>query len=94
MAIIKDDPIAGVYKKLVFSADGTRLQGGILVGDAADYQVRCFSGNSRDWCYPEASAAATWSPSLSATSSFRSYIRVCLLSSWPHCAWTGRCFWV
>lgn len=39
VAIVKNDPIAGVYKKLVFSADGTRLVGGILVGDAADYQV-------------------------------------------------------
>ena len=31
------DERAGVYKKLVISADGTRLLGGILVGDAADY---------------------------------------------------------
>ena len=32
-----EDPFAGVYKKLLFSPDGTRLLGGILVGDAADY---------------------------------------------------------
>ena len=31
------DERAGVYKKLVLSNDGTRLLGGILVGDAADY---------------------------------------------------------
>jgi nitrite reductase (NADH) large subunit len=31
------DERAGVYKKLVLSADGTRLLGGILVGEAADY---------------------------------------------------------
>jgi nitrite reductase (NADH) large subunit len=31
------DERAGVYKKLVISADGRRLLGGILVGDAADY---------------------------------------------------------
>ncbi len=31
------DERAGVYKKLVISADGSRLLGGILVGDAADY---------------------------------------------------------
>jgi nitrite reductase (NADH) large subunit len=31
------DERVGVYKKLVISADGTRLLGGILVGDAADY---------------------------------------------------------
>ncbi len=32
-----EDPFAGVYKKLLFSHDGTRLLGGILVGDASDY---------------------------------------------------------
>lgn len=32
-----EDPFAGVYKKLLFSKDGTRLLGGILVGDAAEY---------------------------------------------------------
>lgn len=31
------DERAGVYKKLVLDADGERLLGGILVGDAADY---------------------------------------------------------
>jgi len=40
VAIVKDDPIGRVYRKLVFSADGSRLVGGILVGDASDYQVR------------------------------------------------------
>lgn len=32
-----EDPFGGVYKKLLFSPDGTRLVGGILVGDASDY---------------------------------------------------------
>jgi len=32
-----EDPFAGVYKKLLFSHDGTRLLGGVLVGDARDY---------------------------------------------------------
>jgi nitrite reductase (NADH) large subunit len=32
-----EDPFDGVYKRLLFSIDGTRLLGGILVGDAADY---------------------------------------------------------
>lgn len=36
-AITYEDPFAGVYKKLLFSLDGKRLIGGILVGDAADY---------------------------------------------------------
>ena len=31
------DPVAGIYKKLVVSADGKSLLGAILVGDAADY---------------------------------------------------------
>jgi NAD(P)H-dependent nitrite reductase large subunit/NAD(P)H-dependent nitrite reductase small subunit len=34
-----EDPFAGVYKKLLLSPDGTRLLGGILVGDASDYGV-------------------------------------------------------
>ena len=32
-----EDPFDGVYKKLLFSLDGTRLLGGVLVGDAVDY---------------------------------------------------------
>jgi nitrite reductase (NADH) large subunit len=36
-AITFDDPLSGTYKKLLFSLDGTRLLGGILVGDAAEY---------------------------------------------------------
>ncbi len=32
-----EDPFDGVYKKLLFSPDGTRLIGGVLVGDADDY---------------------------------------------------------
>lgn len=32
-----DDPFSGVYKKLLFSLDGKKLLGGIMVGDAADY---------------------------------------------------------
>ncbi len=32
-----DDPFEGIYKKLIFSEDGTQLVGGMLVGDASDY---------------------------------------------------------
>ena len=32
-----EDPFSGVYKKLLFSHDGTKLLGGVLVGDASDY---------------------------------------------------------
>ena len=35
--LVVDDPFAGVYKKLLFSADGKRLVGGVLVGDASGY---------------------------------------------------------
>ncbi|MCL4108157.1 UNVERIFIED_CONTAM: hypothetical protein GTU68_066080 [Idotea baltica] len=32
-----NDPFKGIYKKLFFSLDGKKLQGGILVGDASDF---------------------------------------------------------
>ena len=32
-----NDPFAGIYKRLFFNKEGTRLLGGILVGDASDY---------------------------------------------------------
>jgi nitrite reductase (NADH) large subunit len=35
--IVFSDPVAGVYKKLVLTGDGTRVLGGILVGDATAY---------------------------------------------------------
>src|SRR5205823_11585176 len=34
-----EDPFAGHYKKLLFTHDGTRLLGGVLVGEAHDYGV-------------------------------------------------------
>src|SRR5262249_11291479 len=35
--IMFEDPFQGVDKKLIFGREGTRLLGGILVGDASDY---------------------------------------------------------
>ncbi|MGH7227390.1 MAG: FAD-dependent oxidoreductase, partial [Gemmataceae bacterium] len=35
--ITVEDPFKGSYKKLLFSLDGRRLLGGILVGDASEY---------------------------------------------------------
>jgi len=35
--LVYDDPFGAVYRKLLVSRDGTRLLGGILVGDASDY---------------------------------------------------------
>ena len=37
--LVFEDPFAGIYKKLLFSLDGRRLLGGILVGDASAYGV-------------------------------------------------------
>ncbi len=39
LELVYSDAVAGVYKKLVLSEDGTRLLGGILVGDASAYGV-------------------------------------------------------
>ncbi|MDX2166650.1 MAG: nitrite reductase large subunit NirB [Deltaproteobacteria bacterium] len=36
-AVVFEDRVRGVYQKLVISQDGSRLLGGILVGDAAPY---------------------------------------------------------
>jgi nitrite reductase (NADH) large subunit len=35
--LVWNDPFVGVYRKLIFNKAGTRLKGGILVGDAGDY---------------------------------------------------------
>lgn len=35
--LVWNDPIGGIYRKLIFNKEGTRLRGGILVGDAGDY---------------------------------------------------------
>eukprot|EP00977_Amphora_coffeiformis_P009629 scaffold2219_cov177-Amphora_coffeaeformis.AAC.5 len=34
-----NDPVQGVYRKLVLNKAGTKLRGGILVGDASDYDL-------------------------------------------------------
>jgi nitrite reductase (NADH) large subunit len=47
--LVAEDPFRGLYKKLLFNSDGTRLLGGVLVGDASDYGLllaRCRSGES------------------------------------------------
>ncbi|GAX13836.1 nitrite reductase (NADH) large subunit [Fistulifera solaris] len=35
--MVWNDPISGIYRKLIFNKAGTKLRGGILVGDAGDY---------------------------------------------------------
>jgi nitrite reductase (NADH) large subunit len=37
--LVWNDPLTGVYRKLIFNKAGTRLRGGILVGDASDYDT-------------------------------------------------------
>jgi len=36
--LVWNDPFTGVYRKLIFNKEGTALRGGILIGDAADYE--------------------------------------------------------
>jgi NAD(P)H-nitrite reductase large subunit len=36
-ALVYRDPFSGVYKKYVFTKDGKRLMGGMMVGDTNDY---------------------------------------------------------
>lgn len=35
--LVWNDAIGGIYRKLIFNKAGTKLRGGILVGDASDY---------------------------------------------------------
>lgn len=37
--LVLEDPFTSVYKKLLFNKDGSRLLGGILVGDASQYGI-------------------------------------------------------
>jgi nitrite reductase (NADH) large subunit len=37
--LVWNDPIKGVYRKLIFDKTGQKLRGGILVGDASDYEI-------------------------------------------------------
>lgn len=46
--LVFEDPFAGVYKKLLFDPAGTRLLGGILVGDAGDYSTLSVLAKSGD----------------------------------------------
>ena len=47
LPIVVNDPLAGVYKKLLISADGKRLVGGVLVGDASQYSELSALAESR-----------------------------------------------
>ncbi len=45
-SLIFEDPFGGIYKKLVFTPDGSRLLGGMLVGDASDYGALLMASKS------------------------------------------------
>ena len=36
--LVWNDPFTGIYRKLIFNKAGTALRGGILIGDASDYE--------------------------------------------------------
>jgi NAD(P)H-dependent nitrite reductase large subunit/NAD(P)H-dependent nitrite reductase small subunit len=46
--LIYEDPFGGVYKKLLFNHEGTRLLGGVLVGDASDFGTLSMLAKSPD----------------------------------------------
>lgn len=47
--LVWNDRLNGVYRKLIFNKPGTRLRGGILVGDAGDYsKLHSLSMSSTD----------------------------------------------
>eukprot|EP00854_Cymbomonas_tetramitiformis_P007204 gene7204-8586_t len=62
-----NDPFSRLYKKLHFSPDGKKLIGGILVGDASDYQLLaglCKAGDDlpkdpKEYIYPSAGDSGT-----------------------------------
>lgn len=51
--MVWNDPISGIYRKLIFNKSGTKLRGGILVGDAADYSILHKLAMSEDEELPE-----------------------------------------
>ena len=48
LPLVYSNPFDGVYKKLLFNKDGTRLVGGMLVGDASEYVKFTTLMNSAD----------------------------------------------
>jgi nitrite reductase (NADH) large subunit len=55
VSLVWEDPFNATYKKLLFNLDGTRLLGGILVGDANDYGALSRLAKSSDLlpCKPQ-----------------------------------------
>lgn len=64
--LVWNDPFVGVYRKLIFNKAGTKLRGGILVGDAADYATLHKLAMSEDASLPEGTTPAMLLAPLSA----------------------------
>ena len=56
--LVVEDPFAGVYKKLLFSPDGKKLVGGVLVGDASDYPMLSVLAKTGEELQPKPSQLA------------------------------------
>lgn len=52
IAMTWNDPFNNAYKKLFFNKAGTKLLGGILVGDASDYTTLLASTPPLQTCHP------------------------------------------
>lgn len=52
VAMTWNDPFNSAYKKLFFNKAGTKLLGGILVGDASDYTTLLASTTPLQTCHP------------------------------------------
>lgn len=58
-SVVFDDPVGGVYRKVVSSADGTTVLGAVLVGDASGYgELQRLAVSGRPAAVPIASLAA------------------------------------
>jgi nitrite reductase (NADH) large subunit len=60
--LVWNDPVTGVYRKLIFNKAGTKLRGGVLVGDAADYDVLHKLSTQAEQVMPEAGIASLLPP--------------------------------
>ena len=65
--LVWNDPFVGIYRKLIFNKAGTKVRGGILVGDAADYSSLHKLAMSGD-ALPAGTTPAMLLPPLSARS--------------------------
>lgn len=64
--MVWNDPVAGVYRKLIFNKAGTKLRGGILVGDASDYAILHKLAMTDEMDLPENPGSLLCAPSASA----------------------------